>query len=106
MKKRPNGRFFYEFRGQQSMMRFAVPQAEGSRRKWGVLGNRSSTRRSLKILWRCQGEVRRTNYRWRVLLWALLLPLGCWAAPLPERTLVLVSIDGFRWDYLDRPEAR
>jgi len=50
--------------------------------------------------------VRRTNYRWRVLLWALLLPLGCWAAPLPERTLVLVSIDGFRWDYLDRPEAR
>jgi len=42
------------------------------------------------------------------LLLLVLLPLGCTAAaaPPPEsQQVVLVSIDGFRWDYLDRPEA-
>lgn len=39
----------------------------------------------------------------RVLL-ALVLA-GCLPAPAQQPQLVLVSIDGFRWDYLDRPEA-
>ena len=30
---------------------------------------------------------------------------GSAVAPRPPQTVVLVSLDGFRWDYLDRPEA-
>jgi predicted AlkP superfamily pyrophosphatase or phosphodiesterase len=47
----------------------------------------------------------------RNLLAVLLLSLGCGGgsgAPVTPRapqTVVLVSLDGFRWDYLDRPEA-
>lgn len=41
----------------------------------------------------------------------LLLAAGCGGSgtgpvpPQPAQTVVLVSLDGFRWDYLDRPEA-
>ncbi len=38
------------------------------------------------------------------LLLALVLA-GCVPAPAQQPQVVLVSIDGFRWDYLDRPEA-
>ena len=44
---------------------------------------------------------RRRGLRWLLLIW-----LGFWVFPLQASTLVLVSIDGFRWDYLDRPAAR
>lgn len=37
-------------------------------------------------------------------LWILLVAVF-WSANLFANTLVLVSIDGFRWDFLDRPEA-
>ena len=37
-------------------------------------------------------------------LWALLGAV-CWSANPSANTLVLVSIDGFRWDFLDLPEA-
>lgn len=37
-------------------------------------------------------------------LWTLLVAVF-WSANLFANTLVLVSIDGFRWDFLDRPEA-
>ena len=30
---------------------------------------------------------------------------GSGVSPRPPQTVVLVSLDGFRWDYLDRPEA-
>jgi len=35
----------------------------------------------------------------------LFLLTGCAPAPAQQPQVVLVSIDGFRWDYLDRPEA-
>jgi len=35
----------------------------------------------------------------------LFLLTGCAPAPAQHPQVVLVSIDGFRWDYLDRPEA-
>lgn len=47
----------------------------------------------------------RTCRLWR-LRWLLPMSLGFWILPLHASTLVLVSIDGFRWDYVDRPEAR
>jgi predicted AlkP superfamily pyrophosphatase or phosphodiesterase len=34
------------------------------------------------------------------------LALALWASSGTANTLVLVSIDGFRWDFLDRPEAQ
>ena len=37
-------------------------------------------------------------------LWLLLCAV-CWSANPSANTLVLVSIDGFRWDFLDLPEA-
>ena len=37
-------------------------------------------------------------------LW-ILLGVAFWSANANANTLVLVSIDGFRWDFLDRPEA-
>lgn len=105
MKKRPNGRFFYDSRANRPMMLLATPQVSGSRRS-GASDSGLPALRALTMLSGCQSRVRRDKFRRCALLWALLLSLGCWAAPLPERTLVLVSIDGFRWDYLDRPEAR
>lgn len=48
----------------------------------------------------------RAGYRPCILAWSLLMPLCFWFYPLHASTLVLVSVDGFRWDYLDRPEAR
>jgi predicted AlkP superfamily pyrophosphatase or phosphodiesterase len=47
----------------------------------------------------------------RKLLALLLLLVACGTggggrvSPRPPQTVVLVSLDGFRWDYLDRPEA-
>ena len=42
----------------------------------------------------------------RLVMTALCLAALLWSATSAARTLVLVSIDGFRWDYLDWPEAR
>jgi predicted AlkP superfamily pyrophosphatase or phosphodiesterase len=42
----------------------------------------------------------------RFVITALCLTTLLWSATSASRTLVLVSIDGFRWDYLDWPEAR
>ena len=41
----------------------------------------------------------------RFVITALCLTALLWSATSASRTLVLVSIDGFRWDYLDWPEA-
>ena len=41
----------------------------------------------------------------RLLIIALGLAASLWAASSAAQTLVLVSIDGFRWDYLDWPES-
>ena len=41
----------------------------------------------------------------RLLIIALGLAASLWAATSTAQTLVLVSIDGFRWDYLDWPES-
>ena len=41
----------------------------------------------------------------RLLIIALGLATSLWVATTTAQTLVLVSIDGFRWDYLDWPEA-
>ena len=41
----------------------------------------------------------------RLLIIALGLATSLWAAMSTAQTLVLVSIDGFRWDYLDWPES-
>ena len=41
----------------------------------------------------------------RLLIIALGLATSFWGAASTAQTLVLVSIDGFRWDYLDWPEA-
>ena len=41
----------------------------------------------------------------RLLIMALGLAASLWGAASTAQTLVLVSIDGFRWDYLDWPEA-
>lgn len=41
----------------------------------------------------------------RLLIIALGLAAFLWAAASTAQTLVLVSIDGFRWDYLDWPES-
>ena len=49
--------------------------------------------------------VKGKRYRQRIGIGVLLITVGLWGDPLYGRTLVLVSIDGFRWDYLDRPEA-
>jgi len=46
------------------------------------------------------------RYHQRIGVGMLLIIGGLWGDPLRGSTLVLVSIDGFRWDYLDRPEAR
>ena len=42
----------------------------------------------------------------RFVITALCLAALLWSAASASRTLVMVSIDGFRWDYLDWPEAR
>ena len=42
----------------------------------------------------------------RLVINALCLAALLWSATSASRTLVMVSIDGFRWDYLDWPEAR
>ena len=42
----------------------------------------------------------------RLVMTVLCLAALLWSTTSAARTLVLVSIDGFRWDYLDRPEAR
>ena len=49
--------------------------------------------------------VKGKRYRQRIGIGLFLIIGGLWGDPLYGRTLVLVSIDGFRWDYLDRPEA-
>ena len=41
----------------------------------------------------------------RSVITALCLTTLLWSATSASRTLVLVSIDGFRWDYLDWPEG-
>ena len=41
----------------------------------------------------------------RLLIIALGLAASLWGAASTAQTLVLVSIDGFRWDYLDWPQA-
>ena len=41
----------------------------------------------------------------RLLIIALSLTASLWGAASTAQTLVLVSIDGFRWDYLDWPQA-
>jgi len=42
----------------------------------------------------------------RLVITALCLAGLLWSATSASRTLVLVSVDGFRWDYLDWPQAR
>ena len=42
----------------------------------------------------------------RLLIIALSLAAPIWGAASTAQTLVLVSIDGFRWDYLDWPQAK
>ena len=42
----------------------------------------------------------------RLVITALCLAALLWSATSASRTLVLVSLDGFRWDYLDWPQAR
>ena len=41
----------------------------------------------------------------RILIITVGLAASLWGAASTARTLVLLSIDGFRWDYLDWPQA-
>ena len=104
MKKRPDGRFFYDSVSAKSLR---VPLS-GRRTctrsarliNAGSAEDTAGVSRSPRLI-----KVSVMTARCRILIRWLAMLLCCGSSVLHASTLVLVSIDGFRWDYLDRPEA-